>query len=167
MKLLSPFVIRSLHFSFRPMIMFCIELSPSFCWLANNLSALIRFSQSPCGTACALKNFRFIFVCADLHYQNPVGYRLHTTNCSASSSSIPPKKVLQKNTVAMRADIRQVTPSNSTDRRNDSPQKIRVLPRFTVQDPNVQLLLLPPSRKHHVLFLWPIQMTSLLPCLLL
>ena len=77
---------------------------------------------------------RFIFVCAELHYQNPVGsspFKPFSTDCTPPTAVLlrrryPPNIVLQMKTVAIRADIRQNEPLHSTDRRNDSPQKISV-----------------------------------------
>ena len=56
-KFLKPSIIPFLLLSQRREKILWIGLSPSFCWFANNLGALIKFSHRPCGTAWALKTF--------------------------------------------------------------------------------------------------------------
>ena len=105
--------------------------------LASSLSAWIKLSKSPCGTACALNTFLF-FVCAELHHQYLAGCSpfvsasTHRTPPTAvlllSAVSVshryPPNVVFQKKIVAMRANIRQGDTSHSTERRDDPPQEL-------------------------------------------
>ena len=139
-----------------------------FCWFASSLSAWIKFSQSPCGTACA-KNLGFIFSCAELHYQNPVGrpsFMSFSKDCTPPTAVLlsgryPPNIVLQRKTVTMRADVPPLPPTDAMIRLRKSVLSLKI------SHINVQLLLLPLYRKLHVLFPRPIQMTSLFLCILL
>ena len=55
--------------AWRPCTNILTELSPSFCWFATSLSALIKVSQTPCGAPCS-KNVCFSPVRAVLYDQD-------------------------------------------------------------------------------------------------
>ena len=137
MKLLKPFIIPSVLLYRKPVTLFRIGLSPCLCWFASSLSALIKFSQSPRGTACALKTFAsssFVPSCTNrillgaLHSYFPLHTAHHQLQCHFFLLLLSPcpidthqNVVLQKETVAVRADVRQRDSSPSTDWRNGLP----------------------------------------------
>ena len=90
------------------------------------------------------ENLPFIFVCANLHHQKPVGcspFIPFSTDCTPPaavllSGQYPPKKVLQRKTVAMQPDVRQCNSSTSTNWRNDSPQEVRAFSQYFSYMPN-------------------------------
>ena len=90
------------------------------------------------------ENLRFIFVCANLHHQKPVGcspFIPFSTDCTPPaavllSSRYPPKTFLQRKTVAMQADVRRCNSSTSTNWRNDSPQEVRAFSQYFPYMPN-------------------------------
>ena len=87
----------------RPVTIHWIGLSPSFCWFACSLSALIKFSHRPCGTACALNTLAWTGTVACLHHQQPVGrspIMFFSTDCAPPAAMLlpslnPPHVVLQ------------------------------------------------------------------------
>ena len=133
MKLLSPFAICSPHVSFKTVIMLWIGLSPSFCWFASGLSALDQvFTQT------LRYRMRFEHLCltgtvTGLYHHKPVGCSPvipFSTDCTPPTAVLlsswdKPNVVLQGETVAMWAQIRQCNSSPSADWRNDSPQEVR------------------------------------------
>ena len=99
-------------------------------------SALIRFSQSPCGIACALKTFAsssFVPICTT---RSQLGALHSYLSPQILSNRYPPKTFLQRKTVAMQADVRQCNSSTSTNWRNDSPQEVRAFSQCFPYMPN-------------------------------
>ena len=129
-------------------------LSPSFCWLATSLSALIKFFTQTLRYCMRFENLGLTGTFACLHHQLQCFF--------------PPNVVLQEKAVAMRAQIRQSNTSLSSGWRDDAPQVTCSFQHNSSCDAQIFLPHLSPlSRRPPVFFQRPIPCFYILPSLLL
>ena len=119
-------------------------MSPYFLLVRQQLDALIRLSHSPQRRSMRFEHLRFIGSDIELHHQYPAK---RSPLVVASTSRAPPvallllsiviiavpcrnptNVVLQGETVAMRANIRQSDSSHSIDWRDDPLQEVSAFP---------------------------------------
>ena len=115
------------------------------------------------------KNLHFIFDCAELHHQNPVGCSPFISFSTTPPTAVllrrryPPNVVLQRKTVAMRADVRQ---GNSSPGAMIRRKSVRFSQYFPYNTQTSSFLF------YHLLVSFTycsqgVQMSSLLPCIFL
>ena len=102
-------------------------LSPSFCWFAKSLSALIKLSQTPCGATCARNMFSsrrsLPIVLAAASRTPPVALLLSVLGRD------PPSVVFKRESVTVRAHMRQGDFSLTFDWHDDPFQEVRASPQ--------------------------------------
>ena len=130
----EPVHVLSRLLSCRPCTTIVTGLSPSLCWLAKSLSAWIKWSHFPCGAASARNTFasrRSVLSCmakilfaAFQWYRSPKAAH-HQLHCFfPCPDEIHQMQVFKRESVTMRAYVRQGDPSRFFDWYNDPPQEV-------------------------------------------
>ena len=145
--------------------MFCMKPSPSSCWFANNVSALVKFPQKALRYCMRFVDLGLVNTFACLHHQEPVWLlpiTFFSTDCappivSPFSSRNPPNVVFQRQNATMMAQLRHRSSSLSSRWRNEASQVICASDHDFLHD--VQLPLphpAPPARRVPLFYQKPI-----------